>query len=280
MHNFTLPSERLSPYVKRIYEIDIPRPSTFAENRVIPMGMGTITIVLKGNPRIKGVNGIRKFPKYALGGQYFPTFSFDSDIPLLYYGIALKPTATYKLFGFYLADIQNDFISLDEVVGNEAEKLWQQLLQTESTENRLSLLNNFMLRQIPSTTEYNHLDVVIDYIYKKQGILKVKDLCDYEDISRRYLEKKFKKHIGFSPGQFIRQVRFNFTCSEITEADTDDDVDDILMTFGYYDRSHFMKKFRKYHGGDLRVLTGDQPNLFKAVFSKIMRSDSENSYHP
>ncbi|GAA5523400.1 helix-turn-helix domain-containing protein [Aliifodinibius salicampi] len=280
MHEFILPPKELSHFVKRIYEINIPRPSTFEENRVIPMGMGTITIVLKGNPRIKGVNGIRKFPKYALGGQYFPTFSFDSDIPLLYYGIALKPTATYKLFGIYLADIQNDFISLDQVIGEEANQIWQQLIQTKSTESRLLLLSDFMLRKVPNMTEYTHLDVVIDYIYEKKGILKVKDLCDYEDVSRRYLEKTFKKFIGFTPGQFIRQVRFNFTCSEIAAADTDGDVDQILMKFGYYDRSHFMKKFKKYHSDDLSVLTGDNPSLFKTVFSRIMRSDSENSYHP
>ncbi|SMO91615.1 helix-turn-helix domain-containing protein [Fodinibius sediminis] len=280
MHDFTLPSERLAPYVKRIYEVDIPRPSTFAENQIIPLGTGTITILLKGESRIKSINGIQHGPNFTLSGQYFPTFSFASNRPLLFYGIALKPMATYKLFDIYLADIQNDFIPLDEVVGEEAKQLRQNLLQTDSTEDRFSLLKNFLQAYIPASPTYNHLDVVIDYIYAQKGILKVKDLCDYEDVSRRYLEKRFKKHIGFSPGQFIRQVRFNFTCSEIAAANTDDDVDEILMTFGYYDRSHFMKKFRKYHGGDLRVLTGDQPNLFKAVFSKIMRSDFENSYHP
>lgn len=278
MHEFILPSKELEHFVKRIYEINIPRPSTFEENRVIPMGMGTITIVLKGDPRIKGKNGIRKFPKYALGGQYFPTFSFDSTTPLLYYGVALKPTASYKLFGIYLADIQNDFLLFDEVVGGEADIIYQKLLDTDSTDERLNILDEFMLGQLPNKVIYNHLDVVIDYIYEKQGILKVQDLCDYEDISRRYLEKKFKKYIGFTPGQFIRQVRFNFTCAAIAKGKNP--VDDILTQFKYYDRSHFMKKFKKYHGDDLSVLTGEKDNLFKIVFSRIMRTDQENKYHP
>ena len=278
MHKYILPPEELSHFVKRIYEIDIPRPSTFAENRVIPMGMGTITIVLKGNPRIKGANGIRPFPNHALGGQYFPTFSFDSDIPSLHYGIALKPTATYKLFNIYLADIQNDFISLDKVIGSRADELHQQLIQTNSTKDRFDLLTDFMLQQRPTTTNYTHLDVVIDYIYEKKGMIKVKDLCQKEDVSRRYLEKKFKKFIGFTPGQFIRQVRFNFTCAALAEGSQP--TNDILTFFGYHDRSHFMKKFKKYHGDDLSVLTGNEDNLFKTVFSRIMRSDQENTYHP
>ncbi|HKK45972.1 MAG TPA: helix-turn-helix transcriptional regulator [Balneolaceae bacterium] len=278
MYKFILPPKELSHFVKRIYEINIPQPSTFDENRVIPMGTGTITIVLEGNPRVKSVNGIQAFPRYALSGQYFPTFSFDSDIPLLHYGIALKPTATYKLFNVYLSDILNDFISLEKIIGNEAEQLRQKLLQMDATEDRLSLLTNFMLGKVPTITEYTHLDVVIDFIYKKQGILKVKDLCKHEKVSRRYLEKKFKQFIGFTPRQFIRQVRFNFTCSKIAEGNTS--VNDILTKFGYHDRSHFMKKFKKYFGDDLSVLTDNSNNLFKTVFSRIMRTDQENSYHP
>jgi len=278
MHKFVLPPKKLSHFVKRIYEIDIPHPSNFEENRIIPMGTGTITIVLEGNPRVKSIEGVESFPNYALSGQYFPTFSFDSNTPLRHYGVALKPTATFKLFDIYLANIQNDFISLDNVIGNEAKEIRQKLLQVDSTEKRLSLLTNFMLRQIPPTTEYTHLDVVIDFIYEKQGILKVKELCEHEDVSRRYLEKKFKKFIGFTPGQFIRQVRFNFTCANIAEGKKT--VNEILTTFGYHDRSHFMKKFKKYFGDDLSVLTGDSDNLFKIVFSRIMRTDQENSYHP
>lgn len=278
MHEFIHPPQELSHFVKRIYEIDIPHPSTFEDNRIIPFGTGTITIVLKGNPRVQNINGIQHFPNYALSGQYFPTFSFDSDIPLLYYGIALKPTATHKLFDIYLADIQNDFVSLDEIIDKEAEQIREDLLQTDTTKARLSLLTNFMLEKVPADTEYTHLDVVIDRIYEKRGILKVKELCEYEGVSRRYLEKKFNKFIGFTPGQFIRQVRFNFTCSKIAEGNVP--VNDILSKFGYYDRSHFMKKFKKYHGDDLSVLIDEDDNLFKIVFSRIMRDEQENSYHP
>ena len=278
MHEFILPPKELSHYVKRIYEIDISQPSTFQENQIIPLGTGNITIVLKGNPRIKSIKGIQSFPKYALGGQYFPTFSFDSDTPLLYYGIALKPTATYKLFDIYLADIQNDFITLDNVIGSEADEIRDNLLHADSTEDRLALLTDFMLQKTPNQTQYLHLDVIVDVIYKKRGVLKVQELCELEDVSRRYLEKKFKKFIGFTPGQFIRQVRFNFACSKIAEGNSP--VNDILMEFGYHDRSHFMKKFKKYYGNDLSVLTGSQNNLFKVIFSRIMRSKFENSHHP
>ncbi|NGP88972.1 helix-turn-helix domain-containing protein [Fodinibius halophilus] len=278
MHQHRVASKELSHIVERMYEIDIPHASTFEDNQVIPIGMGTISVVMKGNPRIKGINGIRPFPKYALGGQYFPTFSFDSDIPLQYYGIALRPTATYKLFDTYLAEIQNDFIRLDEVMGDKADQLRDRMLELEDTEERFDLLENFILQMLPVSPKYNHIDVIIDLIYEKQGILKVQELCEHEDISRRYLEKKFKKHIGFTPGQFIRQVRFNFTCAQIAEGT--EPVNDILVKFGYYDRSHFMKKFKKYHSNDLSVLTGDEDNLFKIAFSRIMRTDSENTFHP
>ncbi|NGP88969.1 helix-turn-helix domain-containing protein [Fodinibius halophilus] len=278
MHKHRIPPKDLSHLVKRIYEVNIPGPSTFEENRIIPMGTGTISISLKGDSRVKSIDGIHHAPNYTLSGQYFPTFSFASDGPLLFYGIALKPTASYKLFDIYLADIQNDFIKLDEVIGEEADQLRNQLLQVDETEKRFDLLEDFLIQKLPVSPKYTHLDVIVDLIYQKQGILKVKDLCEHEDISRRYLEKKFSNHLGFTPGQFIRQVRFNFTCAQIAEGT--ESVKDILMKFGYYDRSHFMKQFKKYYGSNLSVLTGDKNNLFKLIFSRIMRTDSENSFHP
>lgn len=278
MHTFTTPNEEIVHIVERIYEIDIPHASTFSDNRIVPTSMGNICIVVRGNPRVKSIKGIHEFPKYAVSGQYFPTFSFDSNVPLTYYNIALRPTATYKLFDIYLSEIKNDFIRLDKLIGNKADQLRNQILELEATEERFNLLKKFILDMLPVTPEYTHLDVIINYIYQEKGILKVQDLCEQEDISRSYLEKKFKKFIGLTPGQFIRQVRFNFTCAAI--AGGGKTVNDILANFGYHDRSHFMKKFKKYHGNDLSVLTGDENSLFKIAFSRILRSDAENKYHP
>jgi AraC-like DNA-binding protein len=242
------------------------------------MGTGVIVFVVKGNPRIENIKGIFKYPKYALSGQCFPTYSFASDTPLLFYGIVLKATATLKMFDVCLADLVNDFILLDEIIGNRAEQTLQKLRQVDSTEDRFSILSDLMVDFLPPTTHYTHLDVLVDLIFQKKGILKVQDLCEHEDVSRRYLEKQFKKVIGFTPGQFIRQVRFDFTCAEIAEGSSP--VGDILMKYGYFDRSHFMKKFKKHFGADLDVLAGDKENLFKIVFSRIMRSEVENRFHP
>lgn len=278
MHKYYLPTDDLSPFVKRIYEIDIPRASTFEENRIIPMGTGIITFVTRGNPQIKNIRGVFKFPNYALSGQCFPTYSFESNTPLTFYGISLKPTVTYKMFNIYLSNLINDFIPLEKIIGNEAEQTYQKLLQTDCTEERFSILNDLMLKLKPPVTQYTHLDVLVDLIYQKQGMLKVQELCDHEEVSRRYLEKQFKKFIGFSPGQFIKQVRFNFACTQLAECS--EPVDDILMKFGYFDRSHFMKFFKKCYGSDLSILYGENNSLFKTVFSRIMRSEVENTFHP
>lgn len=278
MHKYVLPNEELSPYVRRFFEIDIPHASTFDDNRIVPMGTGIIVFIVKGNPRIENIKGIFNYPDYGLSGQCFPTYSFACDTPLQFYGIVLKPTATLKLFDVCLADLKNDFMVLDEVIGNRAEQTLQKLRQVDSTEDRFSILSDLMMEMLPPTVQYTHLDVLVDLIFQKQGILKVKELCEHEDVSRRYLEKRFKKVIGFTPGQFIRQVRFDFTCAEIAEGSSP--VGDILVKYGYFDRSHFMKKFKKHFGADLDVLAGDKENLFKIVFSRIMRSEEENRFHP
>lgn len=263
MHKFTLPNEELAPYVRRFFEIDIPHASTFDDNRVVPMGTGIIVFVVKGNPRIENIKGIFKYPDYGLSGQCYPTYSFASDSPLQFYGIVLKPTASRKLFNVGLAGLVNEFMVLDQVIGAQAEQTLQKLRRVDKTEDRFAILSDMMMEMLPPTVEFCHMDVLTDLIYQRKGILKVQDLCDEEGVSRRYLEKQFKKVIGFTPGQFIRQVRFDFTCTEIAEGSAP--VDEILFKYGYFDRSHFMKKFKKHFGKDLDVLAGRTENLFKTV---------------
>ncbi len=48
MHTYTTPSEEIAHLVEFIYEINIPHPSTFDENRIVPISMSNICIVIRG----------------------------------------------------------------------------------------------------------------------------------------------------------------------------------------------------------------------------------------
>ena len=51
---------------------------------------------------------------------------------------------------------------------------------------------------------------IVDFIYKKQGLINLADVMGRVAFSERSLERLFKKEVGSTPYRFIRLVRFNY----------------------------------------------------------------------
>ncbi len=88
---------------------------------------------------------------------------------------------------------------------------------------------------------------VIEYIFRRSGVVQVKDLMDKFHISRRWLEKQFAEQVGISPKEFARITRFN---ALLTRVKTTPSVSwtEIIEKFGYYDQSHLNRDFHEFTG--------------------------------
>lgn len=60
-------------------------------------------------------------------------------------------------------------------------------MDLEEVQDRFEVLEKFIPQMLPVSPEHIHLDVIINQIYQKKGILKVQDLCKQQDVSRRSL---------------------------------------------------------------------------------------------
>jgi LacI family transcriptional regulator len=76
--------------------------------------------------------------------------------------------------------------------------------------------------------------------------IRVDDVCDHLAISRRRLEIRFRRAVGRSPGDEIREVRMERARSLLTE--TEMNIDDIANRCGYRHFSSFAKAFRQHTG--------------------------------
>lgn len=74
----------------------------------------------------------------------------------------------------------------------------------------------------------------------------VDDLARVAGMSRRSLERAFKKHLGTSPRQALEDLRLHEAHRRITT--TDDSITEIAFAVGYKDLSHFIRAFQRlYH---------------------------------
>ncbi len=88
---------------------------------------------------------------------------------------------------------------------------------------------------------------VIEYIFRRNGVVKVKNLTDKFHISRRWLEKQFAEQVGLSPKEFTRITRFN---ALLTSVETTPSVSwsELIEKYGYYDQSHLNRDFHEFTG--------------------------------
>ena len=88
---------------------------------------------------------------------------------------------------------------------------------------------------------------VTNYIWRQNGIVRVKDLEDKFHISRRWLEIQFADQIGLSPKEYARIVRFkNFLTTVINTPSVS--LATQTENFGYYDQSHLTRDFHAFTG--------------------------------
>lgn len=81
------------------------------------------------------------------------------------------------------------------------------------------------------------------------GNIRVNDLADSCVISIRQLERKFLEHTGVTPKKMINLIRYQLLWQESLKICFN--VPDSIDKFGFYDQSHLLNEFKKYHSAPL-----------------------------
>jgi AraC family transcriptional regulator len=69
------------------------------------------------------------------------------------------------------------------------------------------------------------------------------------------LAREFRRHYRCTIGEYVRQLRIDAACEELSSSDTPLSV--VAMNAGFYDQSHFANTFRRY--------TGKTPTQYRAA---------------
>jgi AraC family transcriptional regulator len=69
-----------------------------------------------------------------------------------------------------------------------------------------------------------------------------------------HMARMFRKHFGCTPGEYVRHLRIDFACSELSRSDTP--LVDIALAAGFAHQAHFSRVFK--------MQTGMTPSEFRA----------------
>lgn len=148
--------------------------------------------------------------------------------------VRFHPISFYKLFRIKPAALRSrDAWALPAALGERGEKLL--------AENTIAGIEAFITK-LKGEEQYSNalLQQALHYIQQQKGNVVISKMGNY-----KWLERNFSDHIGLSPKEYARLLRFIHSYSDVLEGQG---LLDIAINNGYYDQNHFSKEFRKFTG--------------------------------
>jgi len=179
-------------------------------------------------------------------------------------GIELTPNGLHRFTRLSAFEIANKIYSFTDIYGNSGRRLIERLNNTVSINEKINLLQDFLIEIINLTNRNNPIiDFTVNQIKQSYGLVPMQQIIKQTGYSKRYIDMLFKDHLGISPKTLAGIVRFQSFYQLWANTDSYDFYTSQLYDL-YYDQSHFVKAFKKF--------TGHSPKQYAALkneFGKI-----------
>jgi AraC-like DNA-binding protein len=145
-------------------------------------------------------------------------------------------------------EITDRVVSLQELFGASGSQLVEETAAANTIAQRIKLLECALLRIFTDTktASVDRIDAICMTIAESTGGHTVEHITRSQGISRQYLARLFREHIGISPKLYVRLSRFRRAISLVAIGNRDSA--DIAAQLGYADQSHMIAEFREFTG--------------------------------
>ena len=250
------PVQALRPYVQRFWTGCFnARGGDRLAQRVVPNGFVEVIVHLTDlHCDLPVASGWRQSPDDILiglqNGPYEVRFADRVEV----FAIRFKPAGFCSLFGVPLGELADTHEDLTAVVGRRFRELAARLRDARDVAGRLRVAER-VLTEAAACRETTYLDRAAEWIGASGGRLPVAALADHLGISRRQLERAFKRQLGLSPKQYMRIARLNVVHGLLQDG-RHRGLADVAYRAGYADQSHFNRDFKQF--------VGDSPSRYLA----------------
>jgi AraC-like DNA-binding protein len=181
--------------------------------------------------------------------------------------VILKPYALKGLFGINALRLKDEALELNEF---SSEDISEQLMNAGSDQERVAMLSRFLADALQRTkTRDDVIEEGLRLIQNSAGMITIKTILEYLDISERQFERRFCQTVGLSPLSYIRVKRFN-EAIRLMKTGRYDRLTDIAYALKFHDQSHFIR--------DIKAFTGITPKSLSQKVDDFNHNQSGYSY--
>lgn len=244
------PSAILNNYMDCVWEekfFDQPRNRN-CFHRIVPDN--SIELVISADPierRTEGAPETGRFTSHLAGFKTRPQEIKLERSCLL--AIRFRAHGLYRFTGIDARELIDCNVSPELIFGRDFYELEEQLLEADSTPERLQLIEKFFLRKMNRWMRLADplFESVLQRLEEEKGTVAISVLARQFRISVKTLERKFLQHLGLTPKKYSRLVRL-FHALSVPRPGTQLSLTDIAYQHGYYDQMHFIKEVKQFTG--------------------------------
>jgi AraC-like DNA-binding protein len=161
--------------------------------------------------------------------------------------IEFNPLGAYRLFRLSYAEVKNQIVQMEDLIGNSISALQLQLAETNTLNMKLQLLQNFLIKQLEKATPDPIYDFCINRISYSKGLITVAQLEKETGYSARWLHNKFVEHLGTGAKNLSEIIRFKQFYQAYSTGANLHKLKEYIYEY-YYDQSHFLRAFKRFTG--------------------------------
>lgn len=252
------PPSNLAHIVKEFWIVE-NADTTPEQQKIIPDGYCEIVLHYGDKYRIKTHDEWEEQAKMLLSGQCRQFFFLENTGASAMLGIKLMPVSAYVLFQCEMSVLLDRVVPLVSVTNALPPT---ELLQRElNPETRIQLAVKWIEEiLIPKRyDEVSRIAVITDQIIEQKGLADIESIAQLNGITRRHVEREFKRIIGLTPKYFSRIIQFSYIFEAMRA--NDHGWVDVALNSGYFDQSHFIRNFKAFTGESPSQYGFDKQNL-------------------
>jgi len=158
------------------------------------------------------------------------------------FGIRFKPSILSFLLNQRCNQFTNKIISIRDI----SIAIFNQLDFKESNEKLKVKKLNFIFEKLFSSIQINHsISSCINKIVGSKGTVLIRELVNDSSLNHKQIERKFLRHVGFSPKKFARIIRF-FNAHKSLIRNGIGNLTSTAYELEYTDQPHFNKDYKTF----------------------------------
>lgn len=241
--NIIQPSAVLAPYVKHYWLLE--SDDVVHSQRIIPTGNIELCFhrgsLMKCNDQLIPVTSLsRQSLSFA---DLMPTGTVNMI------SVVFHPFGARAFFNLPVHELSGLIASADDMNIHSLKDLEDKILNTADDNLCIELIESFLISRLTPFQEYNYKRMVtaINTINLSAGELSVSHLAETVALSKKQFQRIFSEHVGATPKEFMRIVRFHKALYMLQNNPT---MNFTLVAHecGYYDQAHMTNEFKLFSG--------------------------------